>query len=135
MANDVITFGQDSEIAFNYSNKTDIGLTIGYTVELESDATPSASYIDESLLSISDGFGKIVLGSNNGVADNYVIEAEDAVVKESTPTVVNASIGTDTDISISSNDNNKVAYYLPPMDGFTAGASTSLFIFVYNCIS
>ena len=50
-------------------------------MELESDATKSASYIDESLLSISAGFGKIVLGSNNVFDHNYGIEAEDAVVK------------------------------------------------------
>mgnify|MGYP006169372617 CR=1 FL=1 len=61
MANIEITFSQDSKIIFNFYNKTDTGLTIGYIVELESDATKSASYIHESLLSISGGFSKIVL--------------------------------------------------------------------------
>ena len=45
MANIEITFSQDSKIIFNFYNKTDTGLTIGYIVELESDATKSASYI------------------------------------------------------------------------------------------
>ena len=80
-ANHIIAFGQNYEIVFNFTNKTDTDLNIGYTVELESDATKSASYIDESLLSISAGFGKIVLGSNNVFDHNYGIEAEDAVVK------------------------------------------------------
>ena len=61
MANIEITFGQDSKIIFNFYNKTVTGLTIGYTVELESVATKSASYIYESLLSISVGFSKIVI--------------------------------------------------------------------------
>ena len=61
MANNEITFSQDSKIMFNFYNKTDTGLTIGDTLELESDATKSASYIHESLLSISGSFSKIVL--------------------------------------------------------------------------
>jgi len=122
-AEDGTEFGTDSEIAFKFSNKTDSGLDIGYVVELESDASTSASYIDESSLSISGGFGKIVLGMNDGVGDNYGIEAEDAVAEEQAPTLASATIGQDTDISISSNDSNKVAYHLPAMGGFTAGAS------------
>ena len=120
---DGTTFGTDSEIAFKFSNKTDSGLDIGYVVELESDASTSASYIDESSLSISGGFGKVVLGMNDGVGDNYGIEAEDAVAEEQAPTLASATIGQDTDISISSNDNNKIAYHLPAMGGFTAGVS------------
>jgi len=125
-ANDGTTFGQDSEIAFKFSNTTDSGLTIGYTVELESDATTAGgadNMIDESSLSISGGFGKIVLGMNDHVGDNYGIEAEDAIAEESTPTVASASIGTDTDISGMDGDDNKIAYHLPAMGGFTAGAS------------
>ena len=56
--NDGTTFGQNSVIAFNFSNKSDIGLTIGYSVQLESYATISAPYIDESLLSILGGLVK-----------------------------------------------------------------------------
>ena len=64
-ANKKITFGHDYKILFNFSNKTDTDLTIGCAVELETDATKSTSYNDESLLSISSGFSKIVLDSNN----------------------------------------------------------------------
>jgi len=120
---DGTTFGTDSEIAFKFSNKTDSGLDIGYVVELESDASTSASYIDESSLSISGGFGKVVLGMNDGVGDNYGIEAEDAIAEEEAPAFTSSTIGLDTDISISSNDNNKISYHLPAMGGFTAGVS------------
>ena len=120
-ANDGTTFGTDSEIKFSFTNKTDSGLTIGYVVELESDDTNTA--INESSLSISGGFGKVVLGENDSVGDNYGIEAEDIVAEESTPTVASASIGTDTDISGMEGDTNKISYHLPAMGGLTVGAS------------
>ena len=125
-ANDGTTFGTDSEIAFTFSNKTDSGLDISYTVELESDATSAGgadNMVDESSLSISGGFGKVVLGMNDDVGDNYGIEAEDAVAEESTPTVTSASIATDTDISTLSGDANKISYHLPAIGGLTAGVS------------
>ena len=120
-ASDGTTFTTDSEIHFKFSNKTDSGLTIGYVVELESDDTNTD--INESSLSISGGFGKVVLGENDGVGEDYGIEAEDIVAEESTPTVASASIGTDTDISGMEGDANKIAYHLPAMGGLTVGAS------------
>ena len=118
---DGTTFGNDSEIHFKFSNKTDSGLDIGYNVQMLSDGAEGG--IDESSLSISGGFGKIVLGNLDGVGANYAMEAEDMVAEESAPTLASATIAVDTDISISQNDNNKVSYHLPAMGGFTAGAS------------
>ena len=114
-------FSQDSEIAFKFSNKTDSGLTIGYTVEMESDA--GAGGIDESSFTISGGFGSIMLGQNDGVATSYAIEAEDATAEESAGSMVSATIRTDTDISLDETDNNKIAYTLPAMGGLKAGIS------------
>jgi outer membrane protein OmpU len=118
-------FSQDSEIAFKFSNKTDSGLTIGYTVELESDtgAGGAGLIIDESSFSISGGFGTIMLGQNDGVATAYAIEAEDATAEESAGSVASATIRFDTDISLDETDNNKIAYTLPAMGGFKAGIS------------
>ena len=118
-------FSQDSEIAFKFSNKTDSGLTIGYTVELESDAGAGGAglIIDESSFTISGGFGSIMLGQNDGVATSYAIEAEDATAEESAGSMVSATIRTDTDISLDETDNNKIAYTLPAMGGFKAGIS------------
>jgi len=115
------SFSQDSEIAFKFSNKTDSGLTIGYTVEMESDA--GAGGIDESSFTISGGFGSIMLGQNDGVATAYAIEAEDATAEESAGSMVSATIRTDTDISLDETDNNKIAYTLPAMGGLKAGIS------------
>ena len=118
-------FSQDSEIAFKFSNKTDSGLTIGYTVELESDAGAGGAglIIDESSFTISGGFGSIMLGQNDGVATSYAIEAEDATAEESAGSMVSATIRTDTDISLDETDNNKIAYTLPAMGGLKAGIS------------
>jgi len=115
------SFSQDSEIAFKFSNKTDSGLTIGYTVEMESDA--GAGGIDESSFTISGGFGSIMLGQNDGVATAYAIEAEDATAEESAGSMASATIRTDTDISLDETDDNKIAYTLPAMGGFKAGIS------------
>jgi outer membrane protein OmpU len=124
-ANDGTTTDSDSEIAFKFSNKTDSGLTIGYTVELESDeGTVATTYsVDESSLSIAGGFGKIVLGQNDSVADDYAISADDVAGESEAPTVASASIGTSTDIELSDGDTRKVSYHLPAMGGFTGGAS------------
>ena len=123
-ANDGTTTDSDSEIAFKFSNKTDSGLTIGYTVELESDeGLASAIAIDESSFSIAGGFGKVVLGQNDSVADDYAISADDVAGESEAPTVASASIGTSTDIELSDGDTRKVSYHLPAMGGFTGGAS------------
>jgi hypothetical protein len=121
-AEDGTEFSQDSEIAFKFSNKTDSGLTIGYVAELESDADGTAT-MDESSISISGGFGKIVLGQNDGVSDSFAKQGGDMVAEESAPTLASATIGTNSDISLDQTDDNKISYYLPAMGGFTAGIS------------
>ena len=115
-------FSQDSEIAFKFTNKLDNGLTLGYTVEMESDAG-SGGEIDESSLSISGGFGTLVLGQNDGVATSYTIGAEDATSEETAGTMASATIRTATDIGLDETDNNKVSYHLPAMGGFKMGVS------------
>jgi hypothetical protein len=120
-ANDGTTFGTDGEIKFTFSNKTDSGLNIGYVVEVESDDTNSA--INESSLSIAGGFGKVVLGGNDNVGDNYGVASTDLPAEESSPTVASASIATNTDIDGGEGDANKIAYHLPAMGGLTVGAS------------
>ena len=124
VAKDGTTFGNVSEILFKFSNKTDSGLTIGYTVDLISDAGAAGNAtIDESSLSISGGFGTIILGENDSVADDYAISADDIADENEAATVTSATIGTSTDIELSDGDDNKISYHLPQMGGFTGGAS------------
>ena len=116
-----VSYGTDSEIVFSFTNKTDSGLTIGYVVELESDDTNTA--INESSLSISGGFGKLILGENDGVGEDYGIGAKDIIDEEATPAVLSSAIGANADIAMADGDLNKIAYHLPAMGGLTAGVS------------
>ena len=59
-----------------FTNKTDSGIDLGLTVEMYSDGD-EANNTDEASLSISGGFGKIVLGQNDGVGDNYGVASTD----------------------------------------------------------
>ena len=122
-ANDGTTFGSDSEIKFSFSNKTDSGLTLGMTSELYSDGGDTE--IDESSLSISGGFGKIVLGQNDGASTDYEVVSTSLPGEE-----IYAGVGDDNDmvltnaaISNLAGDSNKISYHLPAMGGLTAGVS------------
>ena len=120
-ANDGTTFGKDSEIKFSFSNKTDSGLTVGMAVEMETDAAG----IDESNMYISGGFGKLVLGQQDGVGDSYGVSQEDLPKEE-----IDAGVGDDNDLNIVnadidglSSDANKISYHIPAVGGLTAGVS------------
>jgi len=130
---DGTSFGNDSEIKFTFTNKTDSGLTITAVTELFADGdessdtagTTGGSSTDEHSISISGGFGTIKLGNDDSVGDNFGIEAEDLIAEESTPYrgSMTTDVLTDTDIRAASGDSNKISYYLPAMGGFTAGVS------------
>jgi len=115
---------QTSEVIFSFSNKTDNGLTVGYTAELSSDVgATAANRIDESSFSISGGFGLVRLGSNDDAADSYALDSDDLIAEEMNTGATNsATIDTDSDMDLN-NDNVKIAYHLPAMGGFTAGIS------------
>ena len=120
-AQDGTSFANDSEIAFKFSNKTDSGLTIGMVTELESDDGDTA--INEGSMSISGGFGKLVLGGNDGVGDNYGVASTDLPGEEIYATGTDTLTILNADIAGMSGDANKVAYHLPAMGGLTAGIS------------
>jgi len=115
------TTTSDSEVVFKFSNKTDSGLTVGYVVEM--DAEGAATAIDEASLSISGGFGTVILGENDGAADRFGISAVDLVAEESTDSVASARINTNADVVSGNGDGTKIVYLLPAMGGLTAGVS------------
>ena len=121
-ATDGTTFANDSEITFKFSNKTDSGLSIDMVTELSSDDGDGA--VDESSLSIAGGFGKVVLGGNDGVGDNYGVASSDLPAEEIMTAGRSDSIGIhNADISNLAGDSSKIAYHLPAMGGLTAGVS------------
>ena len=123
-ANDGTSFGDDSEIKFSFKNKTDSGLEVGMAVEMETDSAG----IDESNMYFSGGFGKLVLGQQDGVGESYAIDAED-VVSEEIQQYADAddySYGLasgDSDIVQMASDSNKISYHIPAIGGLKAGVS------------
>jgi hypothetical protein len=121
-ADDGTTMSQDSEMAINFTNKTDSGLDITYRVDFATAGGDGSALVnDETSLTIAGGFGKIVLGQDDDAADAYNIDEMDLIAEEPTATITSSTIGTSS--SISSDDVDKVAYHLPAMGGLTAGIS------------
>ena len=121
-ANDGTTFGTDSDMTINFTNKTDTGLNITYRVDFDTDGADGSNFVnDEHSISIAGGFGKIVLGMDDDAGDAYNIDESDLIAEDAAPAAVSATIGTSS--SITSDDANKVAYHLPAMGGLTAGIS------------
>ena len=69
-AKDGTQFASDSEIKFVFSNKTDNGLDVSMKQEFLSDGGDST--VQESAIYISGGFGKIQLGSDDGINDGTI---------------------------------------------------------------
>ena len=119
---DGTSFDSDSEIKFSFKNKTDSGLEVGMAVEMETDAAG----IDESNMYISGGFGKLVLGQQDGVGESYGIDAEDVVNEEIQQYADDDNYGLasgDSDIVQMASDNNKISYHIPAIGGLKAGVS------------
>jgi len=115
------SFGIDNEIVISFSNKTDSGLTIGGKFEMNAgDATS-----DESVLTISGGFGTFRLGQEDSMHETFGITEVDLIDEEGDGRFVGTATHT---ISANageqgSNDTNKIAYITPAMGGFKAGIS------------
>jgi hypothetical protein len=113
----------DTDMVVTFTNKTDSGLDLAFRYDISpvGSTETAALTVDEASLSISGGFGKIVLGMDDDAADAYNIDEMDLPSEEPTATMASSSIGTSS--SISSDDAMKVAYHLPAMGGLTAGIS------------
>ena len=130
-ASDGTKFGVDNEVVISFSNKTDSGLTIGGRYDVDGDAAA----VDESSISISGGFGTLVLGQNDGVSDAFGVNEQDLINDESHLGKFSAAAIADgsatTTVGIATNagevnisgDDNKIAYFTPSMGGFKAGYS------------
>jgi hypothetical protein len=115
----------DTDMVVTFTNKTDSGLDLAFRYDISpvGSTETAALTVDEASLSISGGFGKIVLGMDDDAADAYNIDEMDLPGEEPGATMASSSIGTSS--SISSDDVMKVAYHLPAMGGLTAGISHS----------
>lgn len=115
------SFAQDNEVVISFSNKTDSGLTIGGKLEIDADANAQ----DESVITISGGFGTFRLGQEDSMHETFGITEVDLIDEEGDGRYVGTNTHT---ISANageqgSNDTNKIAYVTPAMGGFKAGIS------------
>jgi hypothetical protein len=114
----------DSDIKFNFDNKTDSGLTVGYYAEMNADGGDDSATIEESYLHISGGFGKIVLGTDDGVGDYYGVASSDLPSEEISANSNSGSILiTNADYSNLSSNSQVMSYHFPAMGGLTGGIS------------
>ena len=121
-ANDGTSFGQDSEVKFSFTNKTDSGLTIGFVTEYEADKA-SSGVSDDSYMTISGGFGKLVLGELDGATDAYGVAATDLPAEEMYLGEPADMITENADAASAGGEDNKVSYHIPAVGGLTAGIS------------
>jgi outer membrane protein OmpU len=124
-ANNGTSFGQDSDMQIKFSNKTDSGLTVDMLVDFDTDSSTDNDHFanDETSLSISGGFGKVVLGKDDNAADAYIIDESDLIAEDQAPGVSSMTIDTGTSLVMGSADGNKISYHLPAMGGLTFGIS------------
>ena len=112
----------DNDLIINFSSKTDSGLTLGYRYDFTAVSSDAMAHsADENSLSISGGFGKIILGTDDDASDSYGVAEMDLIAEEPTAGTTNSSIRRNSDLG--STDAMKVAYHMPAMGGLTAGVS------------
>ena len=116
-------FTRDVDVTFGFTNKTDSGLTIGMHINMD------GGNEDESNISIAGGFGKIILGADDGAGDQLTRTAHDLVGPDALNDGGGAVLGSgnladdNADLITDINDANAITYILPTMGGLTVGAS------------
>ena len=122
------SFHTDNEVTIKFTNKTDNGLTVTGKVELDVDTSqPGGSgntVNDESVLSISGGFGTFHLGQEDPVDETFGIDEQDLIDEEGSGVLGSATLGNTSNFSLVG-DANKIVYITPSMGGFQAGYSVA----------
>ncbi len=119
------SFATDNEIVISFSNKTDSGLTVGGKMEMGNygkNAKDQGAIIDESVLTISGGFGTFRLGAEDPIDETFGIDEQDLIDEEGNGLFTSASLGNTSNLGLGG-DGNKIAYLTPSMGGFQAGYS------------
>jgi len=117
------SFSTDNEVVISFSNKTDSGLTVTGKVEMNVDAGDGTAIdSDESVLSISGGFGTFRLGLEDPADESFDIDAADLIDEEGSGVMTSATINANTATTVGG-DGNKITYVTPSMGGFQAGYS------------
>jgi len=125
-AKDGDSFGTDNEVVIKFTNKTDSGLTVTGKVELDVDTSNPAGggtpVNDESVLSISGGFGTFQLGQEDPADEIFGIDEQDLIDEEGDGRHTSNTISQTSNPSLLG-DANKITYLTPSLGGFKAGYS------------
>jgi len=117
------SFSTDNEVVIKFTNKTDSGLTISGKLEMDADdGDESGVSVDESVLSISGGFGTFNLGLEDPADETFGIDEQDLIDEEGSGLFTSASLGSTSNFGLAG-DANKISYITPVMGGFQAGYS------------
>jgi predicted porin len=128
-SNDAFDQISDSEFFIGFSQTLDNGLKIGGEIQVEGQQDASAEHVDEQYIYVSGSFGRIELGTDNGAAYrmHYGIASQGVGLDESD--ITNWIGGTAGDLRRTAtvtgidNDENKITYFSPRINGFQVGAS------------
>ena len=125
-ATDGTLMENDSEIKFAFANKTEENWTVGFDVEMETDAAG----IDESNMYVTvPNFGTVKLGQQDGAADSFKMLYHDhnnPTVNLDTDSTLNGTTAgaySDNLHALTIGDDNKVTYLSENIEGLTFGAS------------
>jgi len=119
----------DSEFFIGFSQTLDNGLKIGGEIQVEGQQDGSGEHVDEEYIYVSGSFGRLELGTDNGAPYrmHYGVKSNGIGIDESD--VTNWVAGTSGELRSTSrttgidNDQNKITYFSPRVNGFQFGAS------------
>ena len=115
----------DAEMHFSFSKKLNNGMKISGKFEKEANAT--ATGYDEASVTLSGGFGKLIIG-NNDVASSYVgsisVVGPVGIIKSDASDWVRGSYEkNDVDSDLGAGDEQSIAFFTPKMGGLQVGVS------------
>jgi hypothetical protein len=124
----------DSEVYFKGSTKLDNGLGVSVTVQLETDQVTNGSQVDETYMTLSGGFGSVLLGSTKGSTVKLNVGApgvgglglsntdhDSWIIK---PSAVGNTVNYSSGTTAGASDSMKVVYMSPTIAGsLSVGAS------------
>jgi predicted porin len=126
---DVFDQISDSEFNVTFKQTLDNGLTIGGEIQVEGQQDTSAEHVDEQYVYVDGEFGRFLIGSENGAANlmHYSLKSNgvglDAGDVSTWIAGARANLRETNSTSNIDNDENKVTYFSPRINGFQVGAS------------
>jgi predicted porin len=126
---DVFDQVSDSEFNVTFKQTLDNGLTIGGEIQVEGQQDTGAEHVDEQYVYIDGEFGRFLIGSENGAGNlmHYSLKSNGVGLDAGDVSVWVAGARpnlreTNTTSNID-NDENKVTYFSPRINGFQVGVS------------